>query len=300
MKSTFSVLFYLRTNRKTKDNKNKVMIRITMSGNIKQFYSKIDIDPQKWSSSLQRMTGNSDDAKQVNKTLDSIKAALIHNYKDLLQTNSIVTVEMIKNMFLGVVEKQKTLFYYYNIILKQKEELRTKEELAESTFRRYHGAKRRIQSFIETNYKGAKDLPINEIDHDFISNYAIHLRSSGCQHNMVQKYLQILKTAINYAYSNREIDHNPFTNFPISFKPCKISYLTHVELNKLLKKDFGLEKLNKTRDFFVFCCFSGLAYVDASSLTQDNIVLLKNTDVNKNQKSSKWIVKNRTDRKSVV
>ena len=133
MKSTFSVLFYLRTNRKTKDNKNKVMIRITMSGNIKQFYSKIDIDPQKWTSSLQRMTGNSDEAKQINKTLDSIKASLIHNYKELLQTNAVVTSEMIKNLFLGLEEKQKTIFYYYNIIIKQKEELRSNGEIKECT-----------------------------------------------------------------------------------------------------------------------------------------------------------------------
>ena len=193
MKSTFSVLFYLRTNRKTKDNKNKVMIRITMSGNIKQFYSKIDIDPQKWSSSLQRMTGNSDEAKLVNKTLDSIKAALIHNYKKLLQTNAVVTVEMIKNMFLGLEEKQKTIFYYYDIILKQKEELRSNGELAECTFGRYLTSKSKIMSFIKTNYRGAVDLPVNKVNHDFILNYAQHLRNSGCQHNMTQKYLQIFK-----------------------------------------------------------------------------------------------------------
>ncbi|MEG0648023.1 MAG: Arm DNA-binding domain-containing protein, partial [Bacteroides sp.] len=49
MSSTFRVLFYLRRNYVNKEGKASIMIRITISGEVVQFSSKLDIEPELWS-----------------------------------------------------------------------------------------------------------------------------------------------------------------------------------------------------------------------------------------------------------
>lgn len=47
-KSTFKILFYLRKNYLNKEGKAGIMIRLSLNGEISQFSSKLDIEPDKW------------------------------------------------------------------------------------------------------------------------------------------------------------------------------------------------------------------------------------------------------------
>ncbi len=49
-------------------------------------------------------------------------------------------------------------------------------------------------------------------------------------------------------------------------------FLTGGELELLSKKEFSIERLEQVRDIFLFCCYTGLAYVDVHSLTMKDIV----------------------------
>ena len=44
-KSTFKILFYLRKNYLNKEGKAGIMIRLSLNGEISQFSSKLDIEP---------------------------------------------------------------------------------------------------------------------------------------------------------------------------------------------------------------------------------------------------------------
>ena len=46
-KSTFKILFYLRKNYLNKEGKAGIMIRLSLNGEISQFSSKLDIEPDK-------------------------------------------------------------------------------------------------------------------------------------------------------------------------------------------------------------------------------------------------------------
>jgi len=48
--------------------------------------------------------------------------------------------------------------------------------------------------------------------------------------------------------------------------------LTEKELESIERKKFDIERLMIVKDVFVFCCYTGLAYVDVTNLTLDNIV----------------------------
>ena len=62
MKSTFRTLFYLRANRVKNDGKAAIMIRITINGDITQFYTKLDVHPDLWDAKLGRVRGKSAEA----------------------------------------------------------------------------------------------------------------------------------------------------------------------------------------------------------------------------------------------
>ena len=57
-KSTFKILFYLRKNYLNKEGKAGIMIRLSLNGEISQFSSKLDIEPDKWDTTLGKAKGN--------------------------------------------------------------------------------------------------------------------------------------------------------------------------------------------------------------------------------------------------
>ena len=51
-------------------------------------------------------------------------------------------------------------------------------------------------------------------------------------------------------------------------------FLTDEEIQRIIGKEISIPRLDLVRDIFIFSCFSGLAYIDVSNLTEDNIVEL--------------------------
>ena len=71
-------------------------------------------------------------------------------------------------------------------------------------------------------------------------------------------------------------------------EPVNRGFLTDEEIMKIVNKDFSINRLEQVRDIFIFSCFAGLAYIDVSNLTPDNIVTLddKQWIMTKRQKTS--------------
>ena len=68
------------------------------------------------------------------------------------------------------------------------------------------------------------------------------------------------------------IEKNPFARYKLRFKKYKRAFLSKSELQTL---EFGILKQEnhiKTRDIFVFACYTGLSYMDVKLLDKDNIV----------------------------
>ena len=61
------------------------------------------------------------------------------------------------------------------------------------------------------------------------------------------------------------------------------------ELVIIYNKDLDLERLIEVRDIYLFCCFTGFAYLDVHDLAANIIIGID---------GEKWISKNRTKTKS--
>ncbi|MBR9847303.1 MAG: tyrosine-type recombinase/integrase, partial [Algicola sp.] len=81
------------------------------------------------------------------------------------------------------------------------------------------------------------------------------------------------------------IDKNPFSKYDGKLKVKEAVYLTQDELNRIEKKSFRAERLERVKDIFLFSCYTGYAPVDAQRLTAENLI--------KNNDGELWIKANR-------
>ena len=67
------------------------------------------------------------------------------------------------------------------------------------------------------------------------------------------------------------ISKDPFYNYKVQFKIVEREVLSNEEQQALVEKEIDGNRLNVVRDMFVFCCYTGLSYIDVQKLNQDNI-----------------------------
>lgn len=121
MKSTFKILFYLRSNQVSKKTGlSAIMIRLTIDGEMKQFSSKLEIDQNLWDSYNGKAKGRTPKAIEVNQSLEDIKATVHARYMELFREFGKVTAGQLKSAFLGVGLSGSTLLKLYEKKIDQK------------------------------------------------------------------------------------------------------------------------------------------------------------------------------------
>ena len=77
---------------------------------------------------------------------------------------------------------------------------------------------------------------------------------------------------IRICLSNGLLATNPFQNYKNKIKKVDRVYLNDEEIKQIANKPLASERLAQVRDVFIFCCFTGLAYVDVKNLKRGDIV----------------------------
>jgi site-specific recombinase XerD len=191
----------------------------------------------------------------------------------MLERENYVTAEKVKNAFLGVGDGQKTVLSLFDEISSEKK-LLVGKTLALATYERYCLVRKHISEFLEKD-RNLSDIALNEIDYKFICDFdRFMIVTRGCNENSSAKYMHIFKHVIITALKCGLIYKDPFVDFKIKRKSADRSFLTQEEIETLMKHEFKSKRLERARDIFVFCCFSGLSYMDVKSLTKDNICIL--------------------------
>jgi site-specific recombinase XerD len=130
--------------------------------------------------------------------------------------------------------------------------------------------------FLKSNYR-IQDISIKQIDHVFISKFSDFLKLQKiCGHNTTIKFLQKFKRILLICKHNGWLLHDPFTNIKLSLKEVQRPYLTEEELQRIIAFNSPIERLKRVKDFFLFACFTGLAYIDVKQLKKQNIEVNEN------------------------
>jgi integrase len=69
---------------------------------------------------------------------------------------------------------------------------------------------------------------------------------------------------------------DPFAGYKSKVKHVERDFLTKDELSAIENKVFSIPRLELVKDIFIFSCYTGIAYIDISKLTKEN--LLKDED----------------------
>ena len=99
MKSTFSVIYYLKRQVVKKDGTVPVMGRITVDGSQTQFSCKLTVDPKLWDTKGGRVTGRSTAALETNRMLDKMRVRINKHYQEIMERDNFVTAEKVKKRF---------------------------------------------------------------------------------------------------------------------------------------------------------------------------------------------------------
>lgn len=86
MKSTFSIIFYLKRQVVKKDGTVPVMGRITVDGTQAQFSCKTTANPNLWDTKGGRMIGKSMQALEVNRKLDKMRVSISKHYQEIMDS----------------------------------------------------------------------------------------------------------------------------------------------------------------------------------------------------------------------
>ncbi len=284
MKTTFSLLFYLKKPKNYENGPIPVYLRITVDGKRAETTSGRECLPANWNSSTGRFRGTKEEIRSYNAYLDNLQTQVYEVHRTLTESGSLITAERIKDRLLGKSEKAKMLIAVFKDHNKKVAAL-VGNEYAAGTLTRYETSLRHTQSFMKWKYQLA-DMAIKEIDYDFITNYEFYLRSEKkCANNSAVKYIKNFKKIIRICLASGWLDKDPFINYKAKVKQVDRIFLSAEELRKIAEKEFNTDRLNQVRDIFLFSCFTGLAYADVQKLKRGEIV--------KGEDGEMWIVTKR-------
>lgn len=156
MKSTFRILFLARWELKKENGKVPLCARITIDGARVKFSLKAEVSSNIWDPKSGRAKGQTKEALQLNRYLDSIKGQMIMYYHSLSEANEIVTALMVRDAFLGTNIKSNTLLTVFEEFNDRQEKL-IGIDIAQSTFNKYDLTYRRLKEFL--NGKNGKIDP---------------------------------------------------------------------------------------------------------------------------------------------
>lgn len=269
-KSNLNIRFYLRTNHVNRDGTCAIMVRISVNGERTAFSTKLSADPNKWDADTNHVDGKSKADKELNRTLDDMRASIRNHYYELERYDALVTAEKVRNAFLGITVRTESLMQLFKEYVDECRSLlgisRTK-----ATVQKYDRCYRRVQEFLKAKYK-LSDIPLVEIGHKFITDLECYLRTvSKCNENTTAKFLQTFKMIIIRARNNGYIKGDPFANYKIRLKRVDRGYLTEEELKILRETPITSKRVAQVRDVFLFACYTGLAYIDLKLLRAENI-----------------------------
>jgi site-specific recombinase XerD len=211
-----------------------------------------------------------------------LKTFTIH--RELELSGKLFTARLIMNKLYHVEDDKRTLL---RIFRKHNEDCRKLIgiDYVEITIRRFDNCCKYLGVLIQQKF-GKADINLNEIDGEFIRDFEMFLKiERGCQQNTVIRYMKCFKKIVNLAIANEWMTKNPFAGIKFQAKEVIKEVLTKEEIERIMAKQFDMERLEYVRDVFMFCCFSGLAYVDVNNLRAEHITKDNDGDV--------WIRKTR-------
>lgn len=255
---------------KTKSAKAPIYCRITINGKRAEISLKRFIEPAKWSASIGRVKGNSEEARLINLNIELLNNDVLRHYNMLIMEGKYIDSLVLKNSVLGVYEKQYTLiesFEYHNERMKTLIGI----DVELGTYKKFETVLVKIKNFLKQNYQ-KKDINLIDLDFKFINDFEYYMKvQEKVKHNTALRYIRCLKKIVLMAIKNDWIQKNPFANYSCQYDRVNREVLSENDLKLLWKKEIGIPRLDEVKDVLLFCCYTGYSFSDVERISTNDL-----------------------------
>jgi len=248
-----------------------LICRITYKGKRKQFSTGLFISLKNWSSTQQIAKPPNKETKLINTQLSLIKQTVSQAFLFLQVNNDSFDVEDIYLQYKGSnTTKATTLLEAFKAHNSKVKKLIGKDYVL-ATLWKFRQAMELLKEYIKHQYN-KNDYQFKDLNMKFINDYEFYLKSEGnlaqsSIYKMIQRFRKIIKIAI----SEGALEKDPFALYKCKRPKTVIVFLTTDELKLLEEHSFAQIRLQQIKDMFIFCCYTGLAYHEMSSLRAKHI-----------------------------
>ncbi|MDV4140554.1 integrase [Elizabethkingia anophelis] len=267
------ILFYIQKSKMNASLKCPLACRITYNYERKEFSSGLYISPKCWDAKKQLAKPLNEENNFINTEQSLIKNKINQAFLFLQVKEEPFDVNDIYSQYKGrTLVKEYSLLEYYKLYLERLKKL-VGIEIKQQTWDKFYYIRNDVECFIRFYYRKA-DMKLKDLDYSFISEFEYYLKTVNKHKQItINKSLQRLKKVIKQAVINKYIESNPFEEHKPKKVISKIVFLNQSELDLLENKDFASEALNKVKDCYLFCCYTGLAYKEMFELTKEDLII---------------------------
>lgn len=261
-------MFFIRRTQLRKNLEAPVFLRITVNGDRADTATRRTINPDQWISTKGCAKPVTQAGKELNQFLDQLRIQVYKCHQDLVARNLSVTAAALKSAYLNGIGEEEVhslldLYREHNANLKSMID----KGVSRATYIRHETSRRNLERFLYDAYQ-VEDISLKEVNHVFIKDYETYLRTTrNCNNNSTVKYIKNFGKIIKEAMSRDWIQANPFRNIRFHLEEVDKPFLSKGELNKIMTREFAITRIAQVRDVFVFCCFTGLAFIDVKTFT---------------------------------
>lgn len=255
-----------------------VRLRVSAQGRI-DLYTGIALTPKQWNSERQRVKQgcvvNGYSYNTLNETLDK-QEQFVRDYFAQAATRSVEpSLQDLKSRFnkkfkIGQEARAEEFFAAF-------EQFRAQQEKARAWKKDMVDVFERLQKSVEA-FK--PDMKFSDLSVKTMDAFMTHL-SKTMYNDTIIKNLSYFRQFIVWAQKRNYPIHEEYFTFEPRLQTAKkqVRFLTREELDTIYDLDLTYdEQLERTRDFFVFQCYTALRYSDLKQLKHDNIHKRSNGD----------------------
>lgn len=257
-----------------------IRMRVIYDGKRIEFTTGHRIDVSKWDVEKQRVKNGCTNklkisASDINSDLKHCEMEMQTVFKEFEIQNVKPTIEQIKKAYnLRIKSKienniENEKINFWNVFDKFIDENRKLNNWANSTFKKFGTVRNHIKEFSNNiDFECFNKVGLNE--------YLTFLREEKqLRNSTIIKQLKLLKWFLRWAYENGFYGNNDFSSFKPQLKETekKVIFLNEDELKQLRSCVIPENKqyLERVRDVFIFCCYTGLRFSDVYNLKKEDV-----------------------------
>jgi integrase/recombinase XerD len=268
-----NILFVLNQAKTNQKGVSPIYFRITINKVRKQFSTGLTINPKDWNSKKQLAESKLIDYTVLNGQLSIIKQKINNYYFKLQLENESVKIEdLIDAYFQKPTKKEDSVLSYFLKWLNKQEKLIGKD-IKQITWDKFNYVYQDVKRFINHHYK-MSDFPLEDLSVNFLNQFEYYLKTVKENKQVtINKALQRLKKPIKESISEGYLTVDPFMLHRSKKVTKEIVFLTFEELTELESHTFNQPRLSLIRDLFIFCCYTGLPYLEMVNLKKEHLII---------------------------